>query len=245
MDMLGQHPQVNSLSEVLIPQNLFVSRGDQASLPTWYVYLSAKQASGQAGDITSWLFGYLDTLREYHHHQQSVGFIAMYDRFKVYPQLLDYLVSRNIGVIHLTRRNHLNAVVSEAVAKQSDVWHLAHDRNLQITPVKVHTRGIVERLTSRMNSVGWWSSYLAQAGLPYIEMIYEELLRNPCKFDEAISFLGLNRGSFNSPSMWKKAISRPLSEIIENYSELREKLQGSKFEDLMESADTDNGVVRA
>lgn len=240
MDMLGQHPQIRSLSELLIWQNTIFPSGDEVVLPAWHLHLSAKQVIGQGGDLTSWLFEYLRGIKKRYGRMCSLGSIIMYDRLGVYPQLIDYLLAHDITIIHLIRRNYLNGIISEEVACKNRIWMVQEEGQRPKGKVSLDTERICSVIATRRATVEEYRSFLSSIGLPYHEIIYEELLQDNSRIKEAVKFLKLGTDSFSPASSSKKVINKPLSEVLENYQELKNVLQGTEFERLIETADCDN-----
>ncbi len=82
------------------------------------------EASGLAIRPLS-VFSYLDEL---YRQPGAVGFKLMYSQLRQYPEILAYLVRHHISVVHLVRQNHLDVVISGAVAARTGQTHLLIDQ---------------------------------------------------------------------------------------------------------------------
>src|SRR5687768_11132775 len=61
-----------------------------------------------------YVFSYLNTL---YRPPRTVGFKLMYGQLRKHPEILTYMMIRRLRVVHLIRRNHIDVIVSEEVAK--------------------------------------------------------------------------------------------------------------------------------
>ncbi len=178
------------------------------------------------------VFRYLDA---FYKSEDAAGFKLMYSQLKLFPEILPYLVRRNIRVIHLVRRNHLDVLVSFAIKRQIDQAHVLinQDRPTAIAvniPVDFLVRD-VRRLQFR-HDLG--RALLRVSRLRHVEIAYEELVASQLRFADVLRFLEIQSSVELLESNIVKTRLGSQRQVIRNYDEVRRVLEGSRFAHLLE-----------
>ncbi|KAL6648024.1 hypothetical protein ACP70R_012248 [Stipagrostis hirtigluma subsp. patula] len=173
----------------------------------------------------------------------AVGFKWMLNQGLManHGDIVDYFNRRGVSAIFLFRRNLLRQLVSQLAnnhdryLKQLNGTHKAH----------VHTRHeakILARYKPRLNTTSLiWrlkqaDEYNRDAldnlkSIRHITIYYEDLIRNRTKLVDVLDFLKVPRRKLASRHV--KIHTKPLSEQIENWDEVYNKLNGTHYESFL------------
>lgn len=155
--------------------------------------------------------------------------------------LVDYLrAARSRGftrVIVLERRNLLLKIVSNVVAETRNQHHVRIGVHVEPPSLRLDLdhlpldHGRVEILSALAQTKRWLEeAEAAAAEFEHLHLCYEDSIQNDplVAYREVCGFLGV------PPEFPKIALGKttafPLSQIIENFDELRERLRGTEFE---------------
>ncbi|MGH6889589.1 MAG: Stf0 family sulfotransferase [Rhizomicrobium sp.] len=137
------------------------------------------------------------------------------------PYLVKYLDRNRIAVVHLVRRNAMEAVVSAIAAEKAGVWHrrAAADGGAP-AKMRVAIPNVVQRALLLQREKENFHSWLA--GTRCFDVAYEDIRdQGPVK-NEVLARLCDHLGI--RPSRFASTLERmtpPLREVVENYGELR------------------------
>lgn len=172
-------------------------------------------------------FKYLDKLFRL---TDNIGFKLMWAQQRRYAEILIYAALRKISVIHLIRRNGIDALISLINAKSRGKFHYTQNEKtpieeaVQLDPANLLKE--LERLEKRTKFTQWLLKILR---IRHIEVFYEDLLKGPEQFRPVWDFLCVNFEK-NPPSWEQKKIrTRKLLDIIENYDEVEKLLRDSAY----------------
>ncbi len=178
------------------------------------------------------VFAYLD---QFYDQPGTVGFKLMYSQWRKYPELLLYFRRRQVRIIHLVRRNHLNVILSRHVKAMTQQAHLVTDeKQAPFTPVELDSATLLRRLRAQQRMVSTTRQLLRLSGLPFLEVAYEDLVQDPIHFDSLWNFLGINPQGQLPQSQLKKIGTRHHRDVIGNYHQVRTTLLGTPFAHLLE-----------
>lgn len=155
--------------------------------------------------------------------------------------LVDYLraaESRGFTrVILLERRNLLRKIISNVVAETRDQHHVRAGAQVERPSLRLNLdqvpldHGHVEIRSALTQTKRWLEEAAAAAAeFEHLHLCYEDSIQNDplVAYRQACDFLGV------APEVPRIALGRttafPLSQIIENFDELRERLRGTEFE---------------
>lgn len=170
----------------------------------------------------------------------AVGFKYMYDQIRRSRVVLPYAAAARIKVVHLVRVNLLDVLVSSRLAETTRVWGIATDGRPQmpwtsstLAPQKItldpdFVTAELARLSKERERARAW---LSRSRTPTCEVHYETLAADRSAFGTILDFLELpdpDPTVLRSPL--KKIRTAPVSEVIENFAEVRASLLGTPFE---------------
>ncbi len=163
-------------------------------------------------------------------HIQAVGFKLFY--YHAQQNLLkpvwEYLrQNKEIRVLHIKRRNILRTHLSRQRAELTDRWANVNGSIEKEEPITLSYEKCLEDFVQTRK---WEEEYDAFfADHPMREVVYEDLIASPEQELAAIqNFLGL-RFELLRPGTFRQS-ARPLSQVIANFTELKERFANSPWE---------------
>jgi len=193
--------------------------------------------------------------RNYSHNIKAVGFKMVYETR--HPEVLEYIKNKmDIKVIHLQRKNLLRVYLSDTIASTTNTWHILSKEHEQFVkdigaesrvriiekndlPVSADDFKIALKYKDCLKEFIKISNYTKKFKNYFkpeqvLNIYYEDLLVN---FNEEIrkvqDFLGVEYRVLTSRFI--KINRKKLSDTISNYTELKEKFAGSKWEVFFEN----------
>jgi LPS sulfotransferase NodH len=172
-------------------------------------------------------------LNELYGRATTVGFKLMYSQFRQYPELFAYVASRRLRIVHLTRVNQIDVLISEERARETGVSHIR--AGSAPGPISVHLDAatLIDRLTRLTRKPGQMRALLKLACCSTLEVTYESLLDDPGEFLRVLDFLGAADCHPGSNSSLEKRGVRTHREAIANYEEVRRVLATTPFLDML------------
>jgi LPS sulfotransferase NodH len=154
--------------------------------------------------------------------------------------LIAAAISR-IPVVHLVRRNLLDAVISAKLALNSGVYHEATDGRPRIpwhaaepraSKVRLEPSDLLRDLRRMRRERGMVRTWLRASRTRAIEVEYEALVKQPDRFGQILGFLGVSEREQLSSGL-KKLRTAPRDKVVANIDEVRATLAGTSFEALL------------
>ena len=177
------------------------------------------------------VFSYLNAL---YRHSDLVGFKLMYSQLRQYPEILAYMVRRQVHVVHLIRQNHLDVLISGAIAARIGRAHLVvGEPELGDVQVELNPETLMNQLHRLQRNITIIRKLLRLCSLPNVEVAYEDLLRGKNYFDSIWEFLSINPGRHMPQSNLAKIRKGEHVDVISNHDEIREVLSNSTFAHLL------------
>ena len=136
-----------------------------------------------------------------------------------------------LRVVHLRRRNILRTVTSRRIAEIRDHWTSVETARGS-TPVSASVTFEPEELRREFEQTCRWEleGQRTFADLPVHELAYEDLVDDPVRrFREVTNFLHLEPCVPRTP--FRRQNPQPLSQLIDNYDELKLSFRGSPWQD--------------
>lgn len=230
--MLDSHPAVVCYSELLLQGGQGVpTYGGSKDVPFWETYVATARSSTSLGHEL--LYRYLDTaVFRPRRGIVAIGLKLMYGQAGSHPEFLDYVVDRGVRVVHLVRRNLLDIIVSKEVAVARDVFHAREGEAVPPVRVRLNTGELKRRLSEDAERIDRERARYRALGVPYTEVVYEELAADPSRFDEVLGFLEVPSGPPLTSTL-RRLNSAPHHELIENYDEVADTLRDTRFASLL------------
>ena len=235
LDLLNSHPQVVGFSEVFAHDHFGnMPDGGCQDVSTWDSYATLKLPSrGRWGRLRLY-FEYLD--QHVYARQPGVsvvGFKLMHAQAQRGIAIPLYLKIRQVSVIHLIRWNHLDVLLSEEARKIRKYYHATAGSDVAPVRIQVEPETLEYRLQQRDDSIRQACAAFRRLGVPYREIVYEDLLQDKSRFSEILEFLSVEPDQQPPSSPLQKLNSTDHRQLIDNYAEVASALQGTRFAELL------------
>lgn len=231
-DLLNSHPEVASYTELLLPEGKGVPEwGKYKDVLYWRSYRE-EMPSGLVRVIRPLgLYRYLDEVFSRHQDKSAVGMKLMYGQLVRLPETLIYLRSRRVRVVHLLRRNLLDVILSGmAKAVRAQAHAHAGDRVEQVRAY-VDPSWLLQQLKRRGRQQRAFAQLLRHLGVPYHEIVYEDIVSDPSALTACMEFIGCEPRTLVSDMTKLNPARHP--DFIENFSEVEAKLANTPFAALL------------
>lgn len=195
-------------------------------------YLRFVEQRSELGRRPRAVFTYLDRL---YARPGAVGFKLMYSQLREYPDILPYLALRRIRIVHLVRMNHLDVVISEALAQATGTAHVTVDDGEQRpVVVDVDAATIVQRVRWLESKQRTMRALIGVLPCPVLEVSYESLCEDDAAFDRVVGFIGASTATAAKPaSRLVKRQRLPHEQVLCNYSDVAAALTRAGYRRLL------------
>jgi LPS sulfotransferase NodH len=229
VDMLTSHPRVVAYSELFMHGGEGTPRwGHEQDLPYWQTYIREQGGGRLTRPFQLWR--YLGRALEERPGVDAIGFKLMYSQLtRIAKPLTPALWLKRVRIIHLMRRNALDVVLSrDAGEARRGVLHAREGQSVEAVRVRLRTDDLLKRLTAHERQIEGARVRFKRVGIPYTEVIYEDLVADEKQgFDDLFRFLNVEPAPVSSSLQKINPTSH--EELIENYGEVRDALEGTKF----------------
>jgi len=234
VDMLNSHPRVVAYTELFIHGAATRTKwAGERDLDFWQVAIRQPGAPRGRLGRTRLLWRYLGQVYRERPGVDAVGFKLMYSQLRVARPLVPALVLKRPRIVHLVRRNALDLVLSKETGAARGALHAKAGEDVRAVTVRLPTEDLLERLAAHEQEVEQARARFRRLRLPYLEVGYEDLVRDQgAGFTAIFAFLGVPPSGELSSSLQKL---NPTSheQLIENYGEVSALLAGTRFEPLL------------
>ncbi|MFT6043760.1 MAG: LPS sulfotransferase NodH [Porticoccaceae bacterium] len=187
-DLLNSHKNITAYTE------LFLKLGQGApdwgayrDIPYWNTYRDESQHVFRPAGISA----YLNMVHSQHPESKAIGYKLMYSQFVRYPEILIYLVRKNAAIVHLQRRNTLDVVLSGMAKANRKVAHVTSGTAVEKVKLQVDVPLLKTQITKYERRKKYFGMVLSHLGLRYIDVYYEDLVKNADSANELLGFLGV------------------------------------------------------
>lgn len=175
----------------------------------------------------------------------AVGFKWMLNQGLMdhYEEIAEYFSRRGVSVIFLFRRNRLRQWISllanshDQYAKQLNGTHRAHVHSQYEAEILARYKPVLDAnsLAVKLKQLDGWAADALERleSTRHIVLYYEDLVRNHTKLMDVLDFLGVPRRRLISRHV--KIHTRPLSNLVENWDDVRGALSGTEYESFLTS----------
>jgi LPS sulfotransferase NodH len=237
VEMLNSHPAVVAYGELLLPTTSGTSRWGA----TDFVYFTtfAEQNGGGRNPVAraALPLRYMSELYAPRDGIDAVGFKLMYGHVRSRPWLLPYMALRRVQVVHLIRRNTLDVVLSRETARRRPSFHARENGHVADVTVRLDPAELVASLRREEKKVNAARAVIRAAGLRSKEFYYEDLVADPDRFEEMLTFLDVRLPEYRLSSSLVKLNRAPYDRIIENYDSVKQTLESTRFGALLAERD--------
>jgi riboflavin biosynthesis pyrimidine reductase/LPS sulfotransferase NodH len=217
--MLNSHPDILCHHEVFNPEAVHYAldhRNGEINL-------------GSIADRENNPESFIDSLWRHHCKKSAVGFKL--NRGQNDVAFRHVLEDQEVRKILLTRRNRVQAYVSELIAQQTGGWESYAFSGFQSSgrPVTVDVARLLEHAANNQRYMSGIQAKLYSTGQRFLQTAYEDL---GCADEQRriLEFLNLAPTTPQLRPATRKLNSANLRELVSNFDELEQALRGTEFE---------------
>jgi len=232
IDMLNSHPQIKAYEELFLGvwKEKPTWAGAQDVL-TWNAFWQCAKERGMAFKPVTY-FRYLDGIFTPGERVSAIGFKLMYNQLRHNLPILAYLLVKKVRVVHLIRSNFLNVILSEEAGPIRGIPH-TYGQAKKVTVFLDETH-LVQRLRWKEAKVRYAKRIFSHLGVPYLEIVYEDLVADQDKFGEVLSFLAVPPAPQDLSSALKRLNKSTHQELIGNYESVKNTLDVTRYRELLD-----------
>ena len=230
IDTLASHPAIAAHGELFHPNERGVPTYGTADVPYFQTYLESARGRGRPAQVYH-LFRYLSKLYSGGHRLGAVGFKLQYVQAWAHPGMWQYFALKRVRVVHLSRANMLDALLSYQSAKVRRQFHPRRGESIPEVTMRVKADDLYARLEEREQRLSRSRSRVERFRLANLEVVYEDLVGSRAEMlSRVLGFLGIEPDPRPLDSAFVRINTRPKAELVENLDELRTQLAGTRFE---------------
>lgn len=230
-ELLGSHPEVK-----LFPGEIFVGKSpeenvgwiDDPNFTTFYAYQEKVNTN------RPWTtFQYLSGLDNYPGSHRAIGFHLMYDQLANYSEILWKLIVDGYKIVHLERANYLDTLISMANMNRRNIVHSRSKVN--ITPIYLDADSLWKSLCRQEEKINIVKRLIRFLPCKVHKVTYDAL-RSDCEnqMKDIAKFLNVSTTNIHFQSSLRKINNGSYRNKIENYDEIYQRLQGTRYEKFLD-----------
>jgi len=162
----------------------------------------------------------------------AVGFKVNYSQINRHPEIISWIKQNHLNIIHLIRKNLLKRLVSHKIANIRNLRHSTQS----VEPIKVHIdpKTLLDDFQRRQKRLVKYTNRLKDTfEAPFLEVAYESLVADfNSEIQKILKFLEIDTIK-QLTSELVKVNPDSLEDIIENYSEVKQTLINTEFENFL------------
>jgi len=242
--ILGSHPRIQCYPEIFHPDNY------TADWSFYFFWLQKVREDGynlthfRTGSI---LAEYLESIFSDHNDVMATGVDIKYNYFGLFPGQTKIIKQAIPKALHLIRRNILKTMISfELCERRKELGRRSHGTE-KVPPVKLTIRPdrqLLEKLELRKDEIDRFRKALKNE-FETLEIFYEDFFppsasesstTAPAVLKQIYEFLAIEEENLPVSTNLKKTNSDHLSDLIENYEEIRSFLVANGWEHLFDES---------
>jgi len=219
-ETITQHPEIQCFGEVFNPTEI-------SRLPD--------MISSDPKKIMEWRdqhpLEFLDRLWNISHGKRITGFKFFFPQNQIAKNVI--MEDQDIGKIILRRRNVVRQYVSLQIALENNQWGIRDPHTALKTVVHIDPNALQKFTENTHREYAMTIDMIRRKNQQYLEVVYEDMVGPDGKniFQEIYDFLGVQYVDLQSALL--KQHPEPLSELIDNFSEVIAAFTGTSYEYLL------------
>jgi LPS sulfotransferase NodH len=160
---------------------------------------------------------------------RPVGFKLMYAQLRGYPEILGYVAVRRIHVVHLTRSNHIDVLVSEELARLTGRSHTRVGVSSDTPKIHLDPDTLIDRIENLRRKSETVRQLLRFTMCPSLEVTYEALIEDEKEFFRILDFLEVSGPVIQTLSSLVKRGVGAHRDAIANFAEIQNILKSTPY----------------
>jgi LPS sulfotransferase NodH len=231
MGTLDTHPGIAAYDEMLLADASSDDQWGRDDLEPFAPYYARHHKNDNLLSRLWWSLRYLNCLYSSQPAAEAVGMKLMYDQLWRNPWVWFYLLRHRVRMVHLTRSNLLDIVLSLEAAKVRQQPHALEGDHIATPLVTLDPHTLVSELETLEFRIAFARRLLGLLPVASTEVVYEQVVTNPKLIGNVLDFLGVARqmALSSSTSRFKKLNTASQSDLVVNYQEVERALRPTRF----------------
>jgi hypothetical protein len=153
----------------------------------------------------------------------------MYAQLRDHPEILVYLAVRRIHVVHLTRSNHVDVLVSEELARMTGRSHTRAGAKADSPKVHLDPHTLIDRIEKLRRTSELVRRLVRLSKCPCLEVSYEAMLAGDKELVRILDFLEVSGPIAQTPSPLAKRGVATHRDAIANFAEIQHILKSTPY----------------
>jgi len=226
---LSSHPDIVCFGEIFLHgarygRNMSVPPGRENFLYEEFIRVTSLRRLRSIIAPRGCAAEFLETFFRRQDDKPAAGFKLMYSQVRGHPGAWDWVLDRDVRIIHLVREDLLRVVLSRRMRTKTGVAHSADQ--VAATSFRIDPAELLRQLDARARNLARFRELL-EGREDTIEVGYERLLADERgEFGRLLDFIGVPKDLELQSGVTKQKV-RPLREIIRNYDEVLAAIRGT------------------
>ncbi len=223
---LDQHSNVDCYSE------MFLNKINDEKSYRKFKSATLKNTLMSCFNETNLMKKYLDNLLFTRELPGASGFKLMYNQ--IAPSLLNWIDENDVKIIHMTRKNTLKIALSRKIAKITRKYHSHYEGMESYSPPKVYLNPdrLIIDIQNFIHNIDFFREIFKHK--PSLEICYEDLVHHKNSVTEKIFNFFEVPLLENIEFPTKKINPQLIVDLLQNYDEVYEVLNGTVFQCFLE-----------
>jgi LPS sulfotransferase NodH len=178
------------------------------------------------------IYDFLSELYVEHHNAQAVGFKVNYSQINRYSEIISWIKHNDVKIIHLIRNNLLKRLVSHKIAHARNLLHST--QSVEPIKVRIDPKILIKDFKRRqIRFAKYRKRFIEVFDALFHEVSYESLVADfDTEIRKVLKFLDIDK-LIPLTSELVKVNPDSLEDIIENYSEVKQALINTEFDNFL------------
>jgi LPS sulfotransferase NodH len=162
----------------------------------------------------------------------AAGFRLIYEMSSKYPEVSQWAQQNDAKVVHLIRGNLLKTYISTVTAAIHKMRHPREGAEIRTVKIHINPHEMIAELDRRAAAIEYQRQLFS--GCPSLEVFYEDFVANrAAESGQLLRFLEVDE-SHDLQSDLVKINPESLTDLVENYEEVRHALLGTPHEKFLD-----------
>lgn len=164
---------------------------------------------------------------------RTVGFKLMYAQLRQYPEIIGYFAMRRVRIVHLTRGNHIDVLISEELARLTGASHAQAGESPEVPKVYLDPNTLVDRIRRLARMAEAVRLLIRLSTCQCLEVNYEAMLAGEQELERVLRFLEApERVALASSRLAKRGVAGH-RDAIANYAEVQLVLESTPYSQMV------------
>lgn len=238
MQLLDSHPKVKAYGEPFTGADQGKNKTPRGADPRLWPPLRYNDFKENSKWPRPFCTGnYLAEFHRINQGHENIAYKVMYEQLiRETPELVVLLPLHKYKIIHLERKNFLDAAISQQIMRRQGKAHSFSDKE-GLNSFTVDIDELLDDLRRR-SRYSWLAHKIVAAWpIPKLHIYYEDLCkRTEDTLQKTAFFLGVKEHVYNPDTMFRKTVKKQHSAFLSNYEDVVRALSGTRYERFLQTS---------